>query len=451
MKVQRTTDPVLECVTLNELKSHLKTDSGSFSDNIDQSQSLAPDVRGAAIYNGTAVDVLGYTAVVVLNSGDHAAGGTNDVTIQEADAEAGPFTDWASGAFTQVAVDGMLTSSSLGIGAVNTAVATGAFTFFVAGAEYTKAAVAAGTAPGNDVIPVNKYGAVALDIGVDGTIDVIEAGGNAAGYNTADLAIAGIAGVGGGHVRIGTVTAMRTAGGFTFGTTALNDADSTVVYTDTTLTAVYDRIQEKAYTGAKQWIRTEAVVVGANCEFTTTVIRLTATTVEDDLLNDDIKAAREQIEDITSRQLLTATWEYYLDEFPAGDRIKLPFGNLQTTDLAVTYDEVDADGNKNTETLLLTTEYLIETNGEGCGFIVLPYGETWPSFTAWPVQPIKISFKCGWTTAALVPYKIKQACLLIAGDLYTNREAQIVSGQPYQNNKTVMRLLASSHLYDEFI
>jgi len=147
---------------------------------------------------------------------------------------------------------------------------------------------------------------------------------------------------------------------------------------------------------------------------------------------------------------LTAVWEYYLDEWPDGDRIKLPFGNLQTTALAVTYDEVDSGGAKATTTMTLTTDYLIETNGEGCGFIVLPYGETWPSFTHWPTKSIKISFQCGWTTAALVPYKIKAACLLICSDLYSNREAQIVSGQDYRENKTVMRLLESSRLWDSF-
>ena len=321
MRVIQTTAPTIEPITLAELKLHTRVSSGSFSDNVDESQSLVPDVYAIAdnytSHVGTGIDVLGKTALVMLNSGTNGATGTVDVKIQESDDNI-TYTDWPTGAFTQV-------------------------------------------------------------------------------------------------------------------TTANDNA-----------------IQEKAYTGVKQYIRTVAKVLLATCEFSTTVIRLTATSVEDDLLNNIIKSARGHVEDITRRQLLTATWSYYLDGFPSSDRIKLPFGNLQTTDLAVTYDEVDSDGNKNTETLTLTTDYLIETNGEGCGFIILPYGETWPSFTEWPVQPVKISFKCGWTTAALVPYSIKAACLLIAADLYSNREAQIVSGQTYQENKTVMRLLQSSRLWDEF-
>jgi hypothetical protein len=132
-------------------------------------------------------------------------------------------------------IDELSGTTELGIGSTNTAVANGAFTYSIAGTNYVKAAIAAGTAPGNDVIPVNKYGAVAFDIGADGTIDVIEAAANSTGYNTAALAIAGIAAAGAGHVRMGTVTAISTSGSFTFGTTALNAANTTVVYTPVSL------------------------------------------------------------------------------------------------------------------------------------------------------------------------------------------------------------------------
>lgn len=449
MKAEIQTEPALEPISLDELKLHLRLSSGSFADNIDETQSLNPDVYTPATYNGASVDVLGYTALVVLNSGENLAGGTVDVHIEESDDDAA-WTDWATGAFLQVTVDGMLTSASLGIGTTDTKVASAAFTFYVAGTEYTRGAVAGGTAPGNDVIPVNKYGAVAFDIGINGVIDVIEAGGNAAGYNTAILAIAGIAAAGAGHVRMGTITAMRTAGAFTFGTTALDDADSTVAYTDTTLTANYDTVQEKAYTGTKQYIRAVAVVATANCEFTVTVIRLEATAIEDDLLNEHIKTARMAIENDSRRQIMTATWKYYLDEWPAGNRIKLPFGNLQTVGLIVSYDYVDSAGVKQTTTMTLTTDYLIETNGEGCGFIVLPYSKTWPSFTHWPINPITIQFACGWTTRALVPSTVKSAIKLKCGQLYENRGEDVL-GQSVTEDKVYDRLITKiPRLYDEF-
>lgn len=127
---------------------------------------------------------------------------------------------------------GLLSAPSLAIGSTVQNVATGAFYYMVNGAIYAKAAVAVGTAPGNDIVPQSKYGAIALDIGINGTIDVIEASANVTGYDSAILALAGLPAAESGHVRIGTVTATKSDGAFTFGTTALNAANSTVAYAD---------------------------------------------------------------------------------------------------------------------------------------------------------------------------------------------------------------------------
>lgn len=128
----------------------------------------------------------------------------------------------------------LLTDPSLGVGSAATNVASGAFYYSIGGNMYLKAAVAAGTAPGNDVVPEDTYGAVALDIGADGTIDVVEASGNATGYASAALAIAGLAACASDHVRIGTVTVMKSDGAFTFGTTELSATNVTAVYNDAT-------------------------------------------------------------------------------------------------------------------------------------------------------------------------------------------------------------------------
>lgn len=132
------------------------------------------------------------------------------------------------------ASDNLITAPGLAIGSTTTAVANAAFTFRVNGVTYAKAAVAAGTAPGNDVIPQSTYGAVALDTDSAGTISATEAADNATGYASAALAIAGIPAVAADKVRMGTVTATKSDGAFTFGTTALNAASTTVAYTDGT-------------------------------------------------------------------------------------------------------------------------------------------------------------------------------------------------------------------------
>lgn len=309
------TPPAFEPITLAELKVQLRLDSGAFADNIDTTVSIAPGNKAIAdnytTHVGTAVEVLGYTAVVNLVSGTNGATGTVDCKIQESD-DNSTWTDWSGGAFTQV--------------------------------------------------------------------------------------------------------------------TESND----------------NAIQEKAYTGTKRYIRTVAKVLLATCDFGAIVVRLTATSVEDDLLNAIITTAREHVEDITRRAIITQTWDFSLSDWPSANYIKLPFGNLQSVSSIKWKD----DGGTET-TLTETTDYLVEYNGKMCGRIVLPYAETWPSGTLYPSRPITIRYVCGWTTRELVPYKIKTVIKMIAADLYANREQQIIA-QTFSENKTVQNMLASERLWDEF-
>jgi hypothetical protein len=135
-------------------------------------------------------------------------------------------------ALSPMSGDHLVTAPNLAIGSTVQNVANLQFSYIINGKLYTKAAVAAGTAPGNDVVPQNKYGAVAFDIGINGTIDAVEAAANAAGYNSAILAVGGLPAVEADHVRMGYVTAMKSDGAFTFGSTGLNAANTTVAYGD---------------------------------------------------------------------------------------------------------------------------------------------------------------------------------------------------------------------------
>lgn len=128
---------------------------------------------------------------------------------------------------------------SLGIGTTTTHVKTDDFIYYIAGTKYSKAAVPAGSALAGANIPSGKYGAWRLEIGADGTMDVVAATGNATGYNSAVLALAGLPAVQASHVAVGTVTVSKSDGDFTPGTTALSAATVTEAFTDdTTLAAV---------------------------------------------------------------------------------------------------------------------------------------------------------------------------------------------------------------------
>jgi len=158
-----------------------------------------------------------------------------------------------------------------------------------------------------------------------------------------------------------------------------------------------------------------------------------------------ISAGTDAVEDITSRKLFTQTWKYLIDCFPCTNYIKVPFGNLQS----VTHLKYKDSGGTST-TMTANTDYIVELNDDQCGRIILPYAISWPSFTAYPSNPIEIQFVCGWATTASIPNKIKSAIKLICGDLYANREGQII-GTISKESPTVTNLLNSSILRDNFL
>lgn len=159
-------------------------------------------------------------------------------------------------------------------------------------------------------------------------------------------------------------------------------------------------------------------------------------TVEDEFIKSLITTARRYIEQITGRALLDQTWNMYLDEWPDGDEIKIPYPPLIWTaaDSSIVYTD-----SGETEATFAAANYDVDRDSEP-GRIVLKYGKSWPVVTLRPMNPIKVCFDCGWAEPENVPAPLKHAIKLMVADMYEVREPTII-GVGVATLKTVDRLL----------
>jgi len=135
----------------------------------------------------------------------------------------------------------------------------------------------------------------------------------------------------------------------------------------------------------------------------------------DDYINSIIPAAVEAAEKFMRRRLITQTWYAYLNEFPDGDRIVLPFGQLQSV-TSVKYRDTDE-----AESTFSSSYYIVNTDTDP-GQIVLGYSESWPTDTLSPSSPITIEFVCGYGDAASdVPDEIIRAIKVKIEEMFEQR------------------------------
>ncbi len=156
-------------------------------------------------------------------------------------------------------------------------------------------------------------------------------------------------------------------------------------------------------------------------------------TKEDILIDAIIVVARQQVENFTRKQLITATWEMTYDRFPgpAGDSgsfgglygfetygvIELPKNPVQSIE-SIKY--IDLNG---VEITLAASEYITDVISEPAR--ITPAVDTfWPA-TEVRINTVTVEYKSGYGDAAAdVPEGIKAAMKLIILDLYAHREAQ---------------------------
>lgn len=140
-------------------------------------------------------------------------------------------------------------------------------------------------------------------------------------------------------------------------------------------------------------------------------------TDDDALITMLIQSARETVEAITRRALISQTWDMTLDDWPESDAIEVPLPPLQSV-TSITY--VDEDGNSAT---VSASDYSVDTTSDP-GRIVLDADASWPSVSLRPANGVTVRFVAGYGAAGSdVPAAIRSAILLLVGHLYENREA----------------------------
>jgi len=165
---------------------------------------------------------------------------------------------------------------------------------------------------------------------------------------------------------------------------------------------------------------------------------------DDFLIEGYILAAVDQVENILNRKLITQTWKVLCETWPE-EYFSIPFGKLQSV-THVKYKDTSA-----VESTLAATEYISDIDSDP-GRVVLGYNKLWPTTELYPSNPITIQFVCGYGDIDDVPYPIKSAIMLMAGDFYAHRESIIVgSGQMVSEIPGyIMNLLGSYRLWDGF-
>lgn len=112
--------------------------------------------------------------------------------------------------------------------------------------------------------------------------------------------------------------------------------------------------------------------------------RSPADSEEDAMLDGFIAGAREYGELFQNRDLVEKQYDLGLDYFPCQIELRTP---LVSVDLVQYTDSAGVD-----HVLTEGTDYIVDLRR---GLVMPPYGESWPSFTAWPSSAVLVQFTSG--------------------------------------------------------
>ena len=152
---------------------------------------------------------------------------------------------------------------------------------------------------------------------------------------------------------------------------------------------------------------------------------------DDTFIGTLITAARRYVEQVTGRQLITATWRLSMDRFP--NEIQLPYPPYSST-TSIVYTASDG-----TSTTLATAAYQIDIDTEPVR-IMPAWAYTWPT-TRQVYRAVQVTYVAGYGAAGTsVPADILAAMKSIIATLYEFREP-VVTGTIVQQVEDVSTML----------
>lgn len=134
---------------------------------------------------------------------------------------------------------------------------------------------------------------------------------------------------------------------------------------------------------------------------------------EDVLIESYIAVATDKAEQLTGRKLLTQTWDWLLDEFPAGDLL-IPLSPLVTIDSIQYYDTANA--------LQTWSSANYQVDAAGMRPRVCPVlNVQWPD-TYDRIGAVQVRMTVGYGAATAIPQAIKHWITAAVGEAFKNRE-----------------------------
>jgi len=142
---------------------------------------------------------------------------------------------------------------------------------------------------------------------------------------------------------------------------------------------------------------------------------------DDTMIRGYLATVRRHIEyEILQRALITQTWDLYLDSFPGLDELNLPRPPLQSVTHIKYYDADDS------ESTVSSDDYVVDIYSTPSR-VKLKSGSSWPGDTLRVVNGVVVRYVAGYgDNPADVPEEIRQAIMLLVGDMYENRENTLI-------------------------